>query len=722
MDLKHLISLKILFFLLAVLIINTSAQICSAPPAVEFKENNTIGETVTTISIQEGVSLNIAENPHNAFGINGSLLVANIVLDYEILPVGGGLTIEIICMKNGSDPLNIRVFVFVININDNPPVFAQNLYTLKVDELSKVGTPVGTIVATDLDKDRLYYRLESPMGEFGLQTDFNPEILVKKVLDYDTVKEVTLNLIAQDTALSSTETISHTAKTTVIVIIVDINNRPPWFQPCTEFDNGATRICLSSGYTGNVKLNEQTAGALTLKPGPVYATDGDKGRNEPIRYTIIEGNINEAFIINQQSGNITMQKPVSVAGNIKLTVMAYELENRDQFVTTTVTLQVVTSSKHPPQFVKPKYEGFISEDVGVGSLVLESMSTNIPLQLQATDADFSDGVNPDIKFEIPADSDFNITPEGFIIMRRAASPGNVNLQISVVDVTNGESSTASLSVEVTAGVTTDMPTTTNSPTSTAMNTTMATSTSKTTDMAIDITTDIVTQLTSSPYTEGVPLPSGDFRTEDMIALGVSLAVALLLCFVVIGFLAYTLRRFKSDWKKLSEASIFQSSLSRGSGGPKDGVQYTNEDFQGDEDMDSVTSKEAAELPLPRGPELSRSIPETQHSVPIKSSDDISTLPTDSSSQNALDNTDNEKEVKPILTKERRMEEGYKAVWFKEDVNPNDKEEVVISERDQNFNHDDDDSDYDFDEENVVVDDDDDDDEEEKENDSNFAKL
>lgn len=61
--------------------------------------------------------------------------------------------------------------------------------------------------------------------------------------------------------------------------------------------------------------------------------------------------------------------------------------------------------------------------------------------------------------------------------------------------------------------------------------------------------------------EGVPLPSGDFRTEDMIALGVSLAVALLLCFVVIGFLAYTLRRFKSDWKKLSEASIFQSSVS-----------------------------------------------------------------------------------------------------------------------------------------------------------------
>lgn len=72
------------------------------------------------------------------------------------------------------------------------------------------------------------------------------------------------------------------------------------------------------------------------------------------------------------------------------TLKAYELESPDLFATTTVTLQVVLSSDYKPQFVKPKYEGFISEDAGVGSLVLESKSTNIPLQVQATDADFSD--------------------------------------------------------------------------------------------------------------------------------------------------------------------------------------------------------------------------------------------------------------------------------------------------------------------------------------------
>lgn len=62
--------------------------------------------------------------------------------------------------------------------------------------------------------------------------------------------------------------------------------------------------------------------------------------------------------------------------------------------------------------------------------------------------------------------------------------------------------------------------------------------------------------------KGQPLPSGDFATTDMVALGVSLAVALLICFVVIGFLAYHLSRFSTDWKKLSEASIFRSSVSR----------------------------------------------------------------------------------------------------------------------------------------------------------------
>lgn len=36
-----------------------------------------------------------------------------------------------------------------------------------------------------------------PQGEFELEANFNPNILVKKRLDYDKVKEVTMTLYAQ---------------------------------------------------------------------------------------------------------------------------------------------------------------------------------------------------------------------------------------------------------------------------------------------------------------------------------------------------------------------------------------------------------------------------------------------------------------------------------------------------------------------------------------------
>ncbi|KAL7857669.1 hypothetical protein AOLI_G00177710 [Acnodon oligacanthus] len=608
------------------------AKVCNVTATVSIKENNTIGETVTTLTLEDGVSVVIKVNPHDAFSIKGSLLVVIIVLDFETLPIEV-LFVELECRKEGVDPEQKRVTVIVENINDNPPVFAQSQYDLSVDELTKVGTSIGRIDATDLDKDQLYYWLESPMNEFGLNSAIIPQIQVQTILDYDTTQEVNMMLFVQDTPLSTSETPSHTASTSVKVSVLDINNRPPWFQPCTETAIGFTKVCLNSGYEGKVNLNEQAAGALTLDPGPVHAIDGDKGRNEEIGYSILAGNENEIFSIDQNTGSITMQKAVGVAGPIILTVMAYEVLTPDQLATTTVTIQVVVSSAHLPEFVKSSYKGFISEDADVGSLVLESKTSNKPLQVQATDADFSDGVNPNIIFEVQDGSDFRITTEGFILMTSAASVAVIDLTIRVVDSTNGEFGTASLSVEVTP--------------------------------------------------EAVLGPEGKFKTEDMVALGVSLAVVLLICLVLIGLLVYRLKQQSADWKKLSEASAFRSTLTGGSSGPKNGVQYTNESFQNDRDADSVSAKQAAELPLPLGPALSRSgpqQPEKQSSTPTlqsRTSDDSGSPPADSSSLSASDNTDSEKEVKPILTKERRVEDGYKAVWFKQDIDPDVKEEVVI---------------------------------------------
>lgn len=67
----------------------------------------------------------------------------------------------------------------------------------------------------------------------------------------------------QDTPIGSTAEVSHTTSTTIVVNIIDIDNRPPWFQPCVEAETGTSKICLMSGYNGIVNLNEQAVGFLS---------------------------------------------------------------------------------------------------------------------------------------------------------------------------------------------------------------------------------------------------------------------------------------------------------------------------------------------------------------------------------------------------------------------------------------------------------------------------
>uniref|UniRef100_A0A3B5A230 Cadherin-related family member 5b n=1 Tax=Stegastes partitus TaxID=144197 RepID=A0A3B5A230_9TELE len=343
-------------------------------------------------------------------------------------------------------------------------------------------------------------------NDFVLRSSTNPEILVNARLDYDKVKNVELILTAKDAALVAGDEV-HTATTTIIVTIVDVDNRPPWFQPCTEVEVDGNVICHSAGYTGSVTLNEQETGVLPLKPGPLHAIDGDTGINEKITYSFLS-NEDNLFEINQNTGGITMLKPTDVLGTISLSV----------------------------------------------------------------------------------------------------------LQVSAIDTTNDESDTSQLLVEV----------------------------------------------------------------KSMAVLGAVLGVLLFVCLVVIGMLVCRLQKGKADWKKIYEASMFRSSLGQGSGGHKEGIQYTNEAFQNDEDGSSLGSGS----PDGGSVKYAKELPQTTWSIPreeaiVRSTAPLHDLLPDDSSDTASEGADSEKDVKPILTKERRVEEGYKSVWFKEDIDPNAKEEVVI---------------------------------------------
>ncbi|XP_050955077.1 cadherin-related family member 5 isoform X1 [Labeo rohita] len=674
-------------------------NLCSTPgniPVIFISENNAPGAVVTTLTAQDGVNAAItSQNPVGLFSLNGYDLIADTMLDYETFDPSTPYDVNIECTKTGFTSTKLNVKIAVEDVNDNPPAFSQSQFTLNVDELSKVGTSVGLITATDPDKsDRLYYRMD-PEGEFGLESNFNPNILVREHLDYDKIKQVTVTLYAQDTPLASIAEASYTATTTVVVNIIDIDNRPPWFQPCTEHDFGTSKVCVNSGYEGTVNLNEASTDPLVLKPGPLYAIDGDKGRNEPIRYEFLTGNQDGIFVLNTVTGSITVPNPVTLAGPFVLTVMAYQMNNPDQFATTTVILKVVESSNFPPTFEKPSYKGFISEDAGVDSMVLESKTSTKPLRVKATDKDFSDGYNPNLRFEVVDGSDFSITSEGFILMAKEVSPGTLNLEMRVVDTTNDESSTATLAIEVTPGVPTTTPATTTmtssiKTTETPVSTTKTKPTGTTETATATTTTMLPPDSVTTTGGQQVNAGSGEFSSAHMAALGGSLAVVIVICLVCIALLMHRIKDHNTDWKKISEAGVFRSKLD---GGSKEGVQYSNEGFQHDGDSGSVNSL-AADLEN----KLESGLKPQEKAITSVTLQTTSSTPPDSSSLAGSETTDGEKEVKPILTKERRNEEGYKAVWFKEDIDPNTKEDVVIipnaGEADEDHEEDDDTEDED----------------------------
>ncbi|XP_043099355.1 cadherin-related family member 5 isoform X2 [Puntigrus tetrazona] len=489
-------------------------KICAVPSEpVTIKENNTADTVVVHINTTtKDVTLNLTENPGNAFDLRGSELIAKKGLDFETLSGPEELTVQIRCNKTGYRSITLTVIVRVENINDNPPSFEKNEYTFDINELTPVNSSIALIEAIDDDSEVLYYSMEPNVNKyFRLETMYTPSILVNRILDYDVIQQVKLILYVQDTPPPpQLGERSFTASATIIVNIIDIDNRPPWFQPCTRVSSGNAKLCLSLGYKGRVNLTEKQDGALQLQPGPVYARDGDKSRNEEISYKIVRGNDDSIFQIDEKSGNISMLKPADIAGPISLLVLASQVLNRDQFATTSVTIDVMKKSRNAPRFEKDRYEGYVYSTSGPENMVLRDRTSNRPIRVRARDEDFASGINPDIRYEVQYSSYVNITTDGFILLKKAVRTDSFAVQLRAVDVSTGEAGTTTLSV-------------------------------------------IVVPLV------GIQSPDEGYRAGDMALLGFVMAALLVLCLIVIGYLISRVKKGNPDAFK-SEVSIFSSKL------------------------------------------------------------------------------------------------------------------------------------------------------------------
>ncbi|XP_037320872.2 cadherin-23 [Pungitius pungitius] len=254
-----------------------------------------------------------------------------------------------------------RVFIELINENDNRPIFSTPLYNISLPENTPPGTSLLRILATDQDAGIFgivrYYFSDEP-DQFSLD-DVTGWVILRDILDYELMRRFTLTVLARDGGGEET-----TGR--VRVNVLDVNDNAPLFQ--------------KDAYAGSLRENEQAVQAVAR----VRATDEDSPPNNVLTYTITSASAFPNFfsiIMVEGYAVISVTRPLDYEqvpnGMIFLTVMAKDGGNPALNSTVPVKVEVIDENDNPPEFSKQSYIIKIEENIIAGATVLLVNATDL---------------------------------------------------------------------------------------------------------------------------------------------------------------------------------------------------------------------------------------------------------------------------------------------------------------------------------------------------------
>ncbi|KAL1788376.1 cadherin-related family member 5 isoform X1 [Sigmodon hispidus] len=263
---------------------------------------------------------------------------------------------------------------------------------------------------------------------------------------------MTFKLLARDTWEEENATLSHTATATLVLNVIPADLRTPWFLPCS-FSDGY--FCIQAQYHGVVPTRHTLPSPLILNPGPIYAVDGDQAINQPIKYSIVGGNTDDTFIINADSGNLTMAKSIPSPMTFTLLVRA----DQDDMARYSVTQAIVEArdvTGSPLQFSQNLYRGIVMLGSEAGTEVKDRTSPSEILRIQAQHPGFPD-LNSDITYQITNSSDFKMDKD--VMLTTVAMEHEAFFYVQVEATNSVTKDTATTIVEIQVSPSTEPPTT-----------------------------------------------------------------------------------------------------------------------------------------------------------------------------------------------------------------------------------------------------------------------
>lgn len=297
------------------------------------------------------------------FRIRGNTgeITSDASFDYE---EANEYTLDIVASNPDSSPQMVgftTVVVHITGVNEYYPHFIQPVFHMDVSESAEVGTSVGVVQATDQDSGedgRVYYLFVGSSNDRGFSIGSDTGIIrVSRRLDRETQNRVVLTVMAKNGGGIRG---NDTDEAQVIVSIQD-GNDPPEF--------------LQSTYSANVS---EGAGHGT-RVLTVRAIDKDiKPQNNQFSYSIISGNLGQAFKVDPQTGDVETAKQLDreTVPAYDLTIGAIDTGSPPQTGTAMVHIELIDVNDNGPVFDPPEVIGYVSENEPAGTSIMTLSATD----------------------------------------------------------------------------------------------------------------------------------------------------------------------------------------------------------------------------------------------------------------------------------------------------------------------------------------------------------
>ncbi|XP_037102848.1 neural-cadherin [Syngnathus acus] len=257
-----------------------------------------------------------------------------------------------------SDTAYVRVFIS--DVNDNKPAFAQTAYEVDADEDADVGFAVLTVSANDGDEGgnaKLRYQITS--GNTGGVFDVEPEvgtIFIAQPLDYEQNKRYKLRVLASDGKWED--------YTTVAVNVVNKNDEAPVFTV--------------NEYYGSVTEELDGSPVFVLQ---VTASDPDKDADqEALRYSLHGQGAESEFVIDEATGKIYAQRTLNREERAAWRFVVLATDEGGEGLTgfTDVIINVWDINDNAPVFTcASSCRGDVAENSPAGTSVMEMTATDL---------------------------------------------------------------------------------------------------------------------------------------------------------------------------------------------------------------------------------------------------------------------------------------------------------------------------------------------------------